>query len=83
MTDAHGGGPDDEPGTAPWERPRRWTPPTAEPTKVDDLLARLGAEETGRRQRRRVENDDSATVSATDLIASIQSAKRSNGFRAG
>ena len=74
MTDAHGGGPDDEPGTAPWERPRRWTPPTAEPTKVDDLLARLGAEETGRRQRRRVENDDSATVSATDLIASLQSA---------
>ena len=75
MGDAPGGnGPDDAvPGSAPWERPQDWTPRPAEPTRVDDLLSRLSADdEVGRRSRRRAAGDDENTVSATDLIAALQ-----------
>src|SRR4051794_1676601 len=67
-------GPDDAvPGSAPWERPQDWTPRPAEPTRVDDLLSRLAAdEEVGRRSRRRAAGDDENTVSATDLISALQ-----------
>ncbi|RIJ77855.1 hypothetical protein D1871_04930 [Nakamurella silvestris] len=40
-------------GSAPWERPRRWTAERMDATRVDDLLARLGSDEPATPRRRR------------------------------
>ncbi len=65
------GADDPVPGSAPWERPRRWTPPTTDATKVDDLLARLGTDDTGQRRSRRREAGTGG-VEAGALIAALQ-----------
>jgi len=66
VSDAPGAnGPDDAvPGSTPWERQQDWTSRPAEPTRVDDLLSRLSADdEVGRRSRRRAAGDENtATV---------------------
>ncbi len=58
--------------TAPWERPRRWDSEPLEPTKVDDLLARLGNPDLPSRSRRRAADDGAESVPAADLIAALQ-----------
>jgi len=44
-------------GSAPWERPRRWSSERLDVTRVDDLLARLGSTEEGAAPRRRRRSD--------------------------
>ena len=63
--DEHGG------PTAPWERTRRWNQDPQEPTRVEELLARLGTTGTGGRRRRRESDEETEQVSASDLIAAL------------
>ncbi|MET3804498.1 LCP family protein required for cell wall assembly [Nakamurella sp. UYEF19] len=56
--------------SAPWERPRRWNQQSLDATRVDDLLARLGSDDTPPENRRRRRAADDA-VPASDLIAAL------------
>ena len=72
--------PPDQPGeTAPWERPRRWDSEALQPTKVDDLLARLGNPDSAPRTRRRAADDRTEAVSAADLIAALRADQPDQG----
>ncbi len=67
------------PGTdaPPWERPKYWsaaasdTRPKMEPTRVDDLLARLGSNPDATPPVRRRRANESQTVAASELLAAF------------
>ena len=61
------------PTSAPWERPRTWSASSAlEPTRVDDLLARLGEPDDGPESRRgRRRSQGAHTVPASELLAAM------------
>ncbi|GGM15564.1 LCP family protein [Nakamurella endophytica] len=59
-------GPQDDGGSAPWERPRLWSQPALDPDRVDDLLSRLGDDPAGTRP--------STAAAATDTTGAAPAA---------